>query len=90
MAAGAGQNKIVAVDLIETQPIGVDAAVAVSAAFACQRMILQVRRERRASNKQTQDIAQLKIGRLLLGKAGWSAGYRAKQHKPKHGLDSGD
>jgi hypothetical protein len=44
MGAGTGQNKIVAVDLVEKQLVGLDVAIAVSAPIACQRMIFQARR----------------------------------------------
>jgi hypothetical protein len=39
MGAGASQNKIVAVDLVEKQPIRLDVAIALSASIACQWMI---------------------------------------------------
>lgn len=71
MAACAGQNKVVAVDLIERQPIRLDVAVAVSAPFTCQRMIIQIRREGRAMNEQTQHVAQLRhVLAAPLGTAG--------------------
>jgi hypothetical protein len=45
MGAGAGQNKIVTVDLVEKQPIRLDVAITLSAPVACQGMILQARAE---------------------------------------------
>ena len=41
MAAGAGQYEIVAVDLVEKQPVRLDVAIAVSAPFACQGMFIE-------------------------------------------------
>jgi hypothetical protein len=40
MGAGTGKDEIVAVDLVEKQPIRLDVTIAVSAPIACQGMIL--------------------------------------------------
>lgn len=60
MGAGAGENKIGAVDLVEKQPIRLDVAMAVSAPISGQGMILQARRKRLGGNKQAQHVAQFR------------------------------
>jgi len=67
MAAGAGKDKVVAVDLVEQQTVRLDVQIAPAAPVAGQRMIFQARRKRLGSNEQAQHVPQFRhvLGPLL-------------------------
>lgn len=60
MAASSGQDEIVAVDLIEKQPVRLDVQIAPAMPVAGQGMILQARRKRFGGNEQAQHVAQFR------------------------------
>lgn len=60
MRAGADQIQIVAVHLVDQQPVGLDVAVAVMAPLAVQRVILVPGRQGLSLDQQQDDLPQLR------------------------------
>jgi hypothetical protein len=83
MGAGTSQNKIVAVNLVEKQPVRLNVAIAVSAPIAGQGMIIEAGRKRLAGNKQAQHVAQLRhVLAPTLGAAGVAAELPGMDRRP--------
>ncbi len=60
MAAGAGKDKVVAVDLLEKQPVRSDVQIAPAAPLACQSMVVDTLRKRLGFNEHGQDFPQFR------------------------------
>jgi hypothetical protein len=58
MTASAGKDKVVAVDLVEKQPIRFDVQIAPAAPIARQCMVLEAWRKRLGFNEHGQDFTQ--------------------------------
>lgn len=83
MAAGAGKDKVVALDLVEKQPVRLDVQIAPAAPVAGQRMVLQARRKRLGCNKQGQYVAQFRhVLAPLLRPAGVAAELPGMDRRP--------
>jgi hypothetical protein len=58
MRPGADEIQIIALDLVDEQPVGLDVAVAMMTPLASERVILIPGRQRRGFNQQQDDLPQ--------------------------------